>query len=417
MCLSLSCKQSSASKLMKKFILLTSISFYLFCFKPSIVLAVDETFRLDSSQVIDTDFVRLAKNIQIDGNIRGDVFLIGGSVTVNGNIDGDLFIIAGKAVINGNVQNNLRLLSADAIVNGQIGRNVLGLCYGCSFSKLSDINGSFIAVANSLDLGAKSIHKGIRFIGNKLYMNGIVSGDTLVVIDEEFLLGPTASISGNLKRAGAGQFILEPGATVSGIISYQQDDNASEFPRFFGTKALLQWQKKLKPITDLFGFVINVLIGFVLLGLFPKSFEKGITAIETQPYGVFGWGLLIAFMVPLLTILFALTIVGLPVSILILIISYSLWIVGQYLIAFFIGRKVLLKRFGERRGWSIFVGLLVFYLFGKIPYLGFSIQIMLIIFALGAMVLSTKHRTLIEENLVPTYHDKKLKVKFTRRKK
>ncbi len=378
-------------------------TFFLLC--PKVQAANSDYVRVKQNELIESDYLQAAQAIQIDGVIRGDAFLSGGVVTINGVIDGDLFVLAGKVVINGTINNNLRVIAGDVTVNAPIGRNALMVCGNCSVSSEATILGSILAVGGNFDLSAITVGRGIRFFGGRLYLNSPVGKEAFVVADKEFLLGPTASIAGNLKYTGSNSLTMEPGATVSGQISYERSTTPDSAPRFFGAKNFLTLYRQVKPVTDVFGFAISALIGFILLGLFPKGFEKVARAIENRPYASFGWGIVILLLTPLIVILFALTIVGIPVSLVLLFLSYLAWIGASYLTAFFLGRKILLARFGERRGWSLFMGLLIIYLLGLVPILGMLLKVLLITFTLGALLLSYKQRVIIEDKGLPAVSD------------
>ena len=370
--------------MLKKIFLLFS---FLFLFSPpAFALAPSEL--LPANQVINSDFARYGQTVQIDGEIKGDVFLAGGIVTVNGQIDGDLFVLGGKVNINGPVEGSIRVLGGDVTANGPVGRNALIICANGNVTNNSTISGSLIVAGANLEESAGNIGKGFRFFGSRLYLNSDIANEAFVVADKEFLLGPQASISGELKYTGNSQAVLEPGATVAGSILYQPSSSDSSFPRFFGAREALTIFNKIKPITDLFGLIISALIGFVLLGLFPKGFEKVAQAIEKQPYASFGWGLVAIIGIPVVAVLFALTIIGLPVTLVLFILLYLTIMISQYLAAFFIGRKILLPRFGERRGWALLVGLVLLYVLGVIPVLGALVKLVLILLGLGALVLS-----------------------------
>ncbi|MBI3887619.1 hypothetical protein HY310_00950 [Candidatus Microgenomates bacterium] len=355
---------------------------------------------LSSDQVIDSDYFRSGQSIQIDGEIHGDAFLIGALVTVNGKVDGDLFIIAGKAVVNGPVGNSVRILAADTTINSSVGRNVLLGCANCSISKQSAIEGSVLVGGANLELSASRIGRGFRFFGNRLYLNSEIKNEAFVVADREFLLGPQASISADLKYSGNSEAVLEYGATVAGNISYQKTSSNEGYPRFFGAREVLSSYKKVKPVVDVLSFGVSALIGFILLGLFPKIFEKTVMAMENKPAASFGWGTIVVLLMPLVAVLFAITVVGIPVSFVLVLLGYGAWIMSQYISAFFIGRKIMLKKFGERRGWALLLGLFIIYLVGLVPIIGNVFKVVFAIFTLGAVILAYRQKPIIEHRLV-----------------
>lgn len=362
---------------------------------------------LIAGQQIDSDHVRSGQTVQIDGQINGDAFLMGGLVTVNGKIDGDLFILGGKVNVNGEVTNSIRIIGGDVTINGPVGRNVLIVCGNCTVTKEASMEGSLLAAGGNLDLAAAKIGRGFRFLGSRLYLNSAVASEAFVVADNEFILGPTASVSGDLKYTGNKEAILQPGATVAGKMVYEQASQDENFPRFFGARGLLQFYNQLKPVTDFLGFFFSLLIGFVLLGLFPTIFERVVKAVEKQPYASVGWGTIIVLIGPVAAILFALTVVGIPVSLLLIVLSYVIWVLAQYLIAFFIGRKILLPKYGERRGWAMILGLGLLYLLALIPVVGRLVQFLLTILVVGALIISYRQSPIIKSRSLKQISRKK----------
>lgn len=356
---------------------------------------------LPTGQVIESDYIRAGNTMQIDGEIKGDAFLIGGLVTVNGRVDGDLFVLGGKVNINGGVGDSIRVLAGDVTVNGPVGRNILLLCGNCSVTRQATVAGSLLTAGGNLEVSAPKIGRGFRFLGNRLFLNSEVANEAFVVADREFLLGPQASISGSLKYTGNSEAVLEPGATVAGNILFQRQNQDESYPRFFGAKAFLESYQRIKPLTDFFGFLVSALVGFILLGLFPKGFEKVVRAIENRPYASLGWGVILIVALPVIAVLFALTLVGIPVAVVLALIFWVVLLAAQYLAAFFVGRKILLPKFGERRGWALVLGLFLFFLLGLIPVLGNLIKTVLVLFALGAAILAYRQPVIIETRSLP----------------
>ncbi|MDO8515265.1 MAG: hypothetical protein Q7S14_02075, partial [bacterium] len=256
------------------------------------VKAESNSVILNKGTVIESDYLKAGETVLIEGEIKGDAFLAGGIVTVNGNIDGDLFVLGGKVNVNGPVSNNIRILGGDVTLNSTVGRNILLLGGNMTISKEASVGGSLIVAGGNLDLSAAQIGRGFRFFGGRLYLNSSIPNEAFVVADREFLLGPAASIAGNLKYTGKTEVIIDPSATVSGAILYEPKIKEADYPGFFSAKKYLDGFSKLKPFLELISLAVSFIIGFVLLGLFPKVFEKTTMAIETRPYAAFGTGII-----------------------------------------------------------------------------------------------------------------------------
>ncbi len=385
---------------MKKILLLLLyFTFSLFNFQNVVFGATVEV--LSKGQTIDSDFFKVGNTVLIEGDVRGDTFLAGGLVTVNGNIDGDLFIAGGKVNVNGSVSNNIRIMGGDVTISGKVGRNVLLLGGNLTIDKQAAIGGSLIAAGGNLDLSAAEIGRGFRFFGSRIYLNTRVSNEAYVVAQEQFMLGPQASVAGNLKYTGKQAAVLEPGATVSGTILFEPQAKDEQFPRYFGLQKYFDAFKRLKPLTEILTMVVSFIIGFILLGLFPKGFEKAIMAMENRPYAVFGWGIITILITILVVFLLTITIVGIPLAFFTFLISIFVAFIARFIIAFFVGRKIMLTKFGERRGWAMVLGLIVFTVLGLIPYIGTLIHWLLLTFAIGAMVLAYRQPVIFEQRPLP----------------
>lgn len=373
------------------------------------VLADSKYERLPSETIIDADYIRASQNIVIDGTINGDAYLVGGIVTVNGTVTGDLFVAGGKVNVSGPVGGSVRAVGGDVAISSQVGRNVSLVAANASLGKGSKIGGSLLAAGSNLEVYTSEIGRGLRFFGNRLYLNSAVNKEAFVVADQEFILGPSASISGVLKYSGANQAVLENGATVAGTIAFQKQTTNESFPRFFGASKIVETARTLQPLTDAVSLFVSLLVGFIFLGLFPKFFEKSVSAIESRPYASFGWGVITVLLLPFLAALFAITLVGLPVSIALVLIFSLLLFASKLLVAFFLGRRILLKRFGERRGWALFLGLLLIVALGYVPVLGVLIKSVLYLFAIGAIVLAYRHPALYLPKPITDYANKPIK--------
>lgn len=380
---------------MKKilFILLLLFIFPVKALAANVILGKDKT--------ISSDYISYGDSVVVEGRVEGDAFLAGGLVTVNGQIDGDLFVTGGKIQINGPVGNSIRIFGGDVSLTGSVGRNVLLIGGNLTVSPTATIGGSLLAAGGNMELSAGKIGKGFRYFGSRLYLNTIIPNEAYVVADRELLLGPHASVSGDLKYTGQNEAILSPGAIISGKIIYQPQIKGENYPQFFNVKKYTDGLQKLKPVTEILGLLVSFLVGFVLLGLFPKYFEKTVKALEVRPYASFGWGILAFLLTVLVSVLLVVTIVGIPVAGLTLLILITLSYLAKFVVAFFLGRKILLTKFGERRGWAVVLGLIVLSVLNLIPFIGGFLNLILILLGLGGLVLSYRQPVIYEQPPLP----------------
>jgi hypothetical protein len=135
-----------------------------------------------------------------------------------------------------------------------------------------------------------------------------------------------------------------------------------------------------------------LLMGLLLVFLFPKLI-KGIGSVITQrPGESLLWGFLGLIAIPILTVLLLVTVIGMPIGLLLL--TLFLWIL--YLSQLSLG-VVLGNRFfalEESKGWSLFwrlaVGVIIIQALTFIPYVRFFVNLVSVIFGLGAILLMVK---------------------------
>jgi hypothetical protein len=148
---------------------------------------------------------------------------------------------------------------------------------------------------------------------------------------------------------------------------------------------------------DLYGFVVNLLLGLVLLAVVP-SFSRRVTdEVVDDPVrtGAFGVGVLVA--VPLLLLLFALSLFGLPLALAGAVSFAVLAWVGAVYVRVAVGTWLLaavpraISRFGgeyppvENRWAGLFVGAVVVAVLLAVPVLGRLVDLVVLGLGLGAL--------------------------------
>jgi hypothetical protein len=155
--------------------------------------------------------------------------------------------------------------------------------------------------------------------------------------------------------------------------------------RVFGYTPLRFWFKIIWAVGLL-------LMGLLLVLLFPRLI-KGIGSMITQrPGESLLWGFLGLIVIPILSVLLLVTVIGMPVGLLML--TLFLWILylSQLSLGVVLGDRLF--PFEEKKGWTLFwrlaVGVIIIQALTFIPYVRFFVNIASIIFGLGATLLMMK---------------------------
>ncbi|MFC6837362.1 bactofilin family protein [Halomarina ordinaria] len=281
----------------------------------------------------------------------------GGSVVVGENevVDGDLDVFAGSVVVRGTVTGDVNAFGGSVDVDGRVD---------------GDVN----AFGGTVDVGPEGVVGGsLEAAGGDVTIAGQVDGDATVGA-ETVRLTDTAAIGGDLEYDGTLE--RSEGATVDGTVT--QSDSVSVEPVPVDPR-----------VADLVGtvytFLASLLFGALLLLVLPGFSRRVATTALDAPLRSGGVGLLVLFAVPLVLVLFAITIVGLPITFL----GAFLFVLVAWMGSVY-GRVAVgawLLRFADvRNRWAaLVVGLLVVGVLTLVPILGGLVEFVVTLLGLGAL--------------------------------
>jgi cytoskeletal protein CcmA (bactofilin family) len=365
-----------------------------FCFVP-VVHAQSGIIYGDSvpaGQVVNGDIVLTGPNVVVDGTVAGDLLAVGQNVTINGTVEGSLVAAGSKVVINGTVQGTAYVASVTMVVGPQANLN-RNLYY--SGVSLITKNGSILGRdLQALAFGSTtqgSIQGRTQAVVGPYEVFKWVIDQLKINIQLPATLSPT-SFSGG---AGGGQSLAK----------FQQNavDQSQQF-----LSGLSGWGMPI--LRDLVPLLI---LGLILVWLFPDMVSKGARKISARPWYTLGIGLLIFIIsiniigvVLLLAALIFLVGLGfgflslwglaaiwwtlaffalfLAATLFFLLVFYGSRLVVSYLIGLLILRKTAETSYWRRVG-ILALGLVIFLLIASIPVFGWVAAVIAISFGLGGI--------------------------------
>lgn len=363
---------------MKKLLLLFTSA--LFLLTAPVASAVD--FRVAENVVItqnilDDTYV-VAGNANIESEIFGDLYIVGGSVTVNANIHEDLVVIGGRVTVTGDVAGDLRVAGGQISVYGDVNDDIVVAGGQVDIGKGSVVGGSLISGAGILTVDGE-VREDIRGGMGMLLLNGSVGGDVIVTIEDTMNISESATIVGDLKYSA----ILEttvPENVVGGEISFNK----------FEKENVLEEVTYLFFISKIFSFIGALILALFLVLLAPKALLKSSKIVKDNILKSFGVGVLTVISAVIIALVLLISIVGVSAGLIILagfmvLIYFAKIFVAVWLASYVFNfkKKVShIKLFGV-----IALALLVYYLIGMIPFVGWAINAILFMIGIGSMVL------------------------------
>ena len=296
--------------------------------------------------------------------IAGDLSAVGGTVLIAGTITGDVEATGGSVVVaeTGVVRGDLTAIGGSVLVEGAIDGDVV-------------VSGGSVLVRDSARVGGS-----LEAAAGSVRMDGAVGGDARLA-GETVLVGPTASVGGDLLY-DAETVTVAPDASVAGITRAEE--------------GIVTIETELAPpalprgVGAAYGLLANLALGAALLVAVP-GFTRAVTTVGTrESLRSGGVGLLTFVGVPVVLVLVALTVVGIPLSLGGLVtFALLLWVAFVYG-CLAVGGWLLSLIDREDRWLTLVVGVVIVTLVGLVPFVGGIVRFLVLLVGLGAFVLAVR---------------------------
>lgn len=329
------------------------------------------------SEKITNDVYMGGSSVTSAGSITGDLIAGGGSVVVSGDVSGDVMAGGGNVSILSNIGDDVRVGGGTIIVQGKVGGDLI--------IGGGQVNVSGPGIGGDMTIGGGNVRIDAPVTGNLLigggniYINAPIGGNVKIEADK-VTLGSAAIISGNLTYKAKQELVKEEGAVVNGEISFTPRAEKRIHPAALVAifSAFLLWK------------FFALLACALLVGMVLRRYSMEVVTLATgRPLFEIGRGLLVVIVMPIVSILLFVTLVGIPFGILGLIGFVAIMLFAWILTPIILG-SVVYRYFSKKElevSWkTILLGVLLYTVLGFIPFLGWLAQCLLMLLTLGAMV-------------------------------
>ncbi len=342
---------------------------------------------LPAGQIVEKDYFASGQDVSIDGTVNGDAYMAGGNVTLNGTVNGDLLAVGGNITLNGEVTGNVRIAGGNITVNGKIGRNVTAAGGSIIIASGVQIAGSVTSAGGNLNL-LGDIGKNANLAGGQVNIADSVNGDVNAAVGQ-LTFSPQAKVNGNVIYWSEKKATLSPQSSVSGIIKQNIP------PKRLRPKAYSVGKTVASGIitaVKVMSFLTALIIGLLLLKLFPTATKQISQTAKNNMLLSLGAGFLALAVTPFAVIMLLITFVGIPLAILwIIFVVFDLWL-AKIFIALALGMAIA-GYFKQKWGayLALLLGLIVYYIIGIIPVIGWLFTFFAGIIGFGAIILTKKN--------------------------
>ncbi|WP_251330446.1 bactofilin family protein [Haloplanus pelagicus] len=292
----------------------------------------------------------------------GDVEAVAGTIVIRGTVTGDVAGTAGTIHVteSGRVGGSVEAAAGTVRIDGTVDGSVNVGAGSLDVTETARIGGD-------LDAGA-----------GYASIDGRIGGDVSVGA-ETVVLGPNARVAGDFEY-DAETLTRDPGATVGGAVV----ENGTRGSASGGSGVLGS------VVGAVYELLANLLLGVILLLAFP-DFSAGVASrVGAAPLRTGGAGLLTLVGVPLVLLLVAVTLVGLPLAVVGAVAFAGLvWaglVYGQYAV----GVRMLSAVGREHRWLALVVGVGGVAVLGAVPVLGGLLELGVLLLGLGALAVGIR---------------------------
>lgn len=332
-----------------------------------------EFVNVAADETVDDTLLAAGNTVRVEGVVNGDLLAFARNLEVHGSIKGDLVSFAKRTVVSGTVEGRIYNFSQSLDLDGQLGHGLYGWVQSLRVDNRAKVGEGILVGAGDISLDGEVKRSATIFAGN-VDVSGTIGRD-LTMAGGSLTLTNSARVRGNLSarvRQLKDVHIAE-GASVAGKRDIQVRVRRSQFtrPRFYLHQAV--W------------LAAAMLVGWLALALFPRFFQACTQAVGAG-WRSLGLGIGVLAGVPMMIIVAAVTLVGLPVSLMLLAAYLAAIYMAKIWVGAFLGR-ILLKPSGVTKGdWllGLLVGLLILTIAGFIPYLGGLVRFSVMCLGLGA---------------------------------
>ncbi|MEI6378248.1 MAG: polymer-forming cytoskeletal protein [Candidatus Falkowbacteria bacterium] len=350
---------------------------------------------LDAGKEIQGNYFAAANNISIEGHVTGDLFCAGSTVEVKGEVDGDVVCAAQTLIISGVVHGSIRSVGSAVSVENRVGRNLMVVASDLIIGPKADIGMDAMFWAGRVNhMGL--VNGSMRGRAYQIFLSGKVAQNVFFIFEDVYtasaykplIMQERASIGGNLTYRSAFDASIASRPSISGNVTKEASNN-------FGFLALSIarmwiWCR----IVAIFSAVI---IGLFLMKLWRKRTMEVADLMVAKPFISIGWGALVTVLIPVLAIFLAMTIIGLPISIILMCLWLTSIMIAKPVAAIMVG-YMMMGRYKHKPNdkkarkevdninpvYVMILGVIVTYALMAVPLFGFFLAVLLSSWAIGA---------------------------------
>jgi cytoskeletal protein CcmA (bactofilin family) len=338
---------------------------------------------LSAGQEIQGDYFAFGPHVEISGTVHGDVYAAGAEVLVDGVVDGDLIVTGGEVRVSDEVTQDVRIAGGTVTLSGKIHRNATIAGGDVHLTESLHLKGNAVIGAGNLLLGG-SIDGDVRIGAGNVTLSKTIGGD-LAVAAAAIRLTSRASVGKNVRYWSDDEPSIDEGATVLGTVTRHP------VPEVFKGKEVQRGVSGLKCFAGMVSFASTLLLGLLLLRIYPVFTANAVTTIQERPLITLGVGGAVLVGTPPLAFLCMATVLGIPIGLMLGVMYLVTVYLGRVFVILWLGQRLLgLVSNSPSVVWAFVIGLGCYVIVSLVPLIGGLVTILTMVIGLGAILITKK---------------------------
>jgi cytoskeletal protein CcmA (bactofilin family) len=335
---------------------------------------------LAAGTVINGDYFSFGPVADISGTVNGDVYAFAGQVLIDGQVNGDVIAAGGRVKISGTVAQDVRVAGGQVTITGNVGRNLTVAAGNVELASSAVVRGGLVAAGGNIDVSAP-IGGDCRVAAGSLILSNRIGGAVNAAVGT-LRVGSRTVIQGDLNYWSDREAAISEGARIEGKISRRVPPQKPKlWPAVLAGWALLV----------AISLVSTLILGILSIRFLPNFHSSTVAILRDEPWKSFGIGFIALVVIPVVCILLFALVLTIPIA-LILTAAFFILLYWARIFAISLIGEAILGRFRASPGRvsSFILGLIVYYLLAIIPFIGWLIILLVVVFGLGAELASRK---------------------------
>lgn len=338
---------------------------------------------IPATETVSGNYYGNAETVLISGQVLGNAYISGGSITINGKFSKDLSIAGGEVTIEGaTISGDLRVFAGEVkINNSQIGDELVVGAGRVNLDSRTVINGTVLAGAGEATF-ENTINEDLIIGARTLKSKAIIKGEAYIG-SENIQLDSGTDIAGNVYYSSTNKANVDSTAKIAGGVNQVTPMRPAD------TSYSNQFLANIR--NGVWGILSSLIIGFIILSLFYKESVQVMGKLTERTWASLGWGFATIILMPILSILLMITLIGIPAGIILLILYVLLLYLTHLFMSLVLGNWIVNRKQEEmydRRWLMLIVGLVTYTLLVSLPTVGGLFTLFSITIVLGSLFMT-----------------------------